>query len=304
MYKIDAHNHADWHAHDFDKFIANMDELGIDKTWILSWECPRWDFDPNTIWAFPLPSASWDEEGVANNGPVPFSLGLRYKDRAPDRFILGYAPDPRRPDALKRLQAAVSIYGVRVCGEVKLRMMYDNPDALRMFRWCGENHLPVTLHFDYDSATRTGCEFPRQSWWYGGGIDTLERLLKLCPETNFLGHAPGFWCHISNDELGFTNAYPTGPVIPGGEIARLLDIYPNLYCDMSAGSCNIALKRDPDYTRRLILKHPDRFVYARDYFDNICAELIESLALPDETRELLYHGNAERLMRPCTPLYS
>ena len=144
---------------------------------------------------------------------------------------------------------------MQVCGEIKLRMMYDNPDAVRFFRFCGENHLPVTLHFDNDSATQTGASYPRPSWWYGGDIDTLERLLKLCPETNFLGHAPGFWCHISNDELGKTIAYPTGPVIPGGKIERLLESCPNLYCDMSAGSCHTALSRDLDYTRSLILAH-------------------------------------------------
>lgn len=294
----DAHNHADWHGHDFDKFIANMDMYHIDKCWLLSWEAPKDDFDPETIWAFPLSRASWDDSGYANNGPVPFELGVQYKQKAPDRFILGYAPDPRRPDAIMRLRQAVAVYNVQVCGELKLRMMYDNPDAVRMYRWCGENHLPVTMHFDYDSATGTGRSFPRPSWWYGGGIDTLERVLKLCPETNFLGHAPGFWCHISKDDLGFTTAYPRGPVVPGGEIERLLETYPNLYCDMSAGSCHNALSRDLDYTKKLILTYPDRFLYARDYFDNIHQELIESLGLPDDVKELLYHGNAERLMRP------
>ena len=41
----------------------------------------------------------------------------------------------------------------------------------------------------------------KRLYWYGGGIDCLERLLQKCPETNFLGHAPGFWCHISDDQL-------------------------------------------------------------------------------------------------------
>lgn len=300
--KIDAHNHADWHGHNFDKFIANMDKYGIDKTWILSWEAPCDEYDPETIWAFPLPRSLSTDTGVAGSGPVPFELGLEYKTKAPDRFILGYAPDPRRPDAILRLQAAVAIYGVRVYGELKLRMMYDNPDAIRMYRWCGENGLPVTLHFDYDSATATGHHFPRASWWYGGDIDVLERMLRLCPETNFLGHAPGFWCHISNDDLGLHTSYPKGPVIPGGRIEGLLERYPNLYCDMSAGSCHTALTRDIDYTHRLIMTFPDRFVYARDYFDNIHKELIDSLGLPDAVRELLYHGNAERLTAKTEPV--
>ena len=34
---------------------------------------------------------------------------------------------------------------VRVYGELKLRMMYNNPDAIRMFRLCGKKGLPVRL---------------------------------------------------------------------------------------------------------------------------------------------------------------
>ena len=35
---IDAHNHPDWHGHNLEKFLANMAQNGIDKTWLLSWE--------------------------------------------------------------------------------------------------------------------------------------------------------------------------------------------------------------------------------------------------------------------------
>ena len=177
-------------------------------------------------------------------------------------------------------------------------MMYDNPDAIALFRFCGEMGLPVTLHFDNYGAQMTGREFPRRSWWYGGDIDTLERVLKLCPETNFLGHAPGFWCHISADDLGSSQAYPKGPVVPGGRIEQLLEKYPNLYCDCSAGSCLNALKRDPAYTRALMLAHPDKFIYARDYFDNELAQFIDTLELPEALLEQFYHGNAERITPP------
>lgn len=296
---IDAHNHADWHGHNFERFIANMDQFGIDKTWILSWEAPVGDFAPSSIYAFPLPMSQTSELGIANSGPVPFALGLAYKEKAPDRFVLGYAPDPRRPDAVQRMKAAVEIYGVQVCGEIKLRMMYDNPDAIRLYRYCGSMGIPVTLHFDYEF--NTGSEFPRPNWWYGGGIDVLERMLKLCPETNFLGHAPGFWCHISDDDLGLKAAYPKGPVIPGGRIEKLLEKYPNLYCDCSAGSCHTALSRDLEYTRKLVTTYPDRFLYARDYFDNVHQRLWNSLNLPADVLEMVYHKNAERLAPAIVP---
>ena len=289
---IDAHNHPDWHGHDLEKTLANMDRYGIDKAWMLSWETPPGDYDPNYLSVLNGP--------LFSNSPIqsaiPFERCLAYVQKAPERFVLGYAPNPARPDAVDCLKGALNIYHIQVCGEIKFRLMYDNPDCIDLFRFCGEAKLPVTLHFDYAQAQLTGVTYPRRHWWYGGSIDTLERMLQLCPDTNFLGHAPGFWCHISNDEQGLTQAYPTGPVVPGGRIEQLLEQYSNLYCDISAGSGCRALSRDPEYTVRLITRFPDRFVYARDYFDNIHQELIESLQLPQDVKELIYHGNAERLV--------
>ena len=289
---IDAHNHADWLGHNFDAFIANMDKYGIDKAWILSWESPRSEYNGKNIGLICGEIFDTSENAV----PVPFAKCLEYKTKAPDRFILGYAPDPRKEGALLKLKSAVDLYGVQVCGEIKYRMLYNNPDAIDMYKFCGEAGLPVTLHFDYPEATRTGATYPRPNWWYGGSIDTLEEMLKTCPKTNFLGHAPGFWGHISNDDLAYTTAYPKGPVIRGGKIEYLLEKYPNLFCDISASSGCIALSRDKDYTYYLMNKFPDRFLYARDCFDNSHQELIESLGLGEDVKSLIYHGNAERLI--------
>ncbi len=287
---IDAHNHPDWHKHDFDAFIQNMDTYHIDKTWLLSWETPWGDYSPDSTYALPDPILNGP-----GSVPISFSHCVDYKRRAPERFVLGYGPNPHRPDAIDALRSAIDLYDVRVCGEIKYRMLYDDPDAVELFRFCGEAHLPVTLHFDYPEATRSPKSYPRRNWWYGGSIDHLDNLLSLCKDTAILGHAPGFWAHISGDDQAPTTAYPKGPVLPGGMIEQLLTKHKNLYCDISAGSgCN-ALSRDLDYTYRLICRFPDRFLYARDYFDNAHQDLIAKLSLPQDVLELLMHGNAERL---------
>ncbi len=291
--KIDAHNHPDWHKHDFDAFIKDMNERGIDKVWLQTWEAPLPDFLPNSASCFASMILDQNAVPVASS----FSRCLEYKNRAPERIILGYCPNPKRPEALDLLKAAVDVYGVQVCGEVKFRNLYDDPDFMDIYQFCGDAGLPVTLHFDYPLATRTGLDYPRRNWWYGGSMDTLERMLQAFPNTKFLGHAPGFWGHISNDDLAFTQSYPQGPVIPGGKVETLLAQYPNLYCDMSAGSACIALNRDLEYTYQLINRFPDRFLYARDSFDDLQTELIESLNLSQEIKELIYHGNAERIVR-------
>lgn len=282
---IDAHNHPDWHKHDLKRFIENMDQCGIDKTWILSWEAPADECDPSYNRVVPRLGAS---------GPIPFERCLHYVQQAPERFILGYAPDPRRPESIDLLNAAIDTYGVRVYGELKLRMMYDNLDALRMYRFCGERGLPVVVHIDYEFDT--GRAYPRPNYWYGGGIEPFARAVEACPDTIFLGHGPGFWAHISADEQFAKNAYPTGPVIPGGRVPELLRAFPNLYGDLSAGSGLNALKRDPVFAVAFINEFQDRLLYARDYFDKEHQDFLNGLALVPHVVEKVYWQNAARLV--------
>lgn len=282
---IDAHNHPLWYGYSLERFLQNMDAHKIDRTWLLSWECPIDERDPNGNHIMPDQSEP---------GPIAFSHCLDFAQKAPDRFILGYAPDPRKPDAIDRLAAMKAIHGVRVCGELKLRMMYDNWDALRLFRFCGAEKMPVTVHLDYEFDT--GHKYPRPNWWYGGGIEPFERAIRACPETIFLGHAPGFWAHISADDQYNKVAYPKGPVVRGGRIPEMLRTYPNLYCDMSAGSGLNALSRDPVFGKEFILEFQDRLLYARDFFGNEHQEFLRSLQLPTDVLEKIFSGNALKLV--------
>jgi predicted TIM-barrel fold metal-dependent hydrolase len=281
---IDAHNHPDWHGHDLTKFLQNMADYNIDKTWLLSWESPLDEVDPEYNYV----------SLCSERGPIPFERCLAYHQQAADIFILGYAPDPRRPDSIDRLQAAIEIYGVQVCGEIKLRMMYDNWDALRLFRFCGEKGLPVTVHLDYEIGT--GRKYPRPSWWYGGGIEAFERAVRACPQTSFVGHAPGFWAHISNDDLFRQEFYPKGPVVPGGAVIRMLQTYPNLFADLSANSALNALKRDAAFSRDFLVEFQDRLLYARDNFNNELQVFLATLDLPGVVWNKITSQNAERLV--------
>jgi len=192
------------------------------------------------------------------------------------------------------LEAAIDAYGVRVYGELKLRMMYDDLDAIRMYRLCGRKELPVIVHIDYEFDT--GRKYPRPNWWYGGGFDPFERAVRACPETIFLGHAPGFWSHISGDDKHKKEGYPKGRVIEGGRVIRLLRECPNVYGDLSAGSGHNALSRDPDFAKEFLLEFQDRVLYARDDFDNVHQEFLNSLGLPPEVLEKIYCGNALKLV--------
>ena len=282
---IDMHAHANYYGLTCEKLLKNMDECGIDKAWLLTLETPRGEY------AQSYHRNTW----VTEDGPIPFSTSIAF-DNKDGRFILGYGPDPRNPESMDRLEAAIEHFGVKVYGELMLRMNYDNYDAIRMFRLCGKRGLPVVLEMCYPTSGSQGERSPWPNYWYGGTIDTLERVLDACPETVFCGHGAGFWAHISNDELYKTQTYPTGPVIRGGKIWERMEKYPNLYLDLSAGSGLNAMKRDVGYTKELLTAFQDRAMYGRDYIDNEHQPFIRSLGLGKEIEDKIFYKNAVKLI--------
>ena len=42
---IDAHNHPDYHGYNVENIIQDMDEQGIDKTWLLTWDVPQSEYN-------------------------------------------------------------------------------------------------------------------------------------------------------------------------------------------------------------------------------------------------------------------
>ncbi|MBN1807619.1 MAG: amidohydrolase family protein [Planctomycetes bacterium] len=280
---IDAHNHVEWHGYRADDLVANMDEYGIDKTWVCTWECP-----PREI----------SLEGYAK-AFAPDRIGMPLRDmvdavdKYPERLVPFYAPDPRDPSAAEKLESAVDMYGVRGYGELKVRIMADDPDALMMYRLCGEMGLPVVIHIDITFPVG-GVPKSRQTW-YCYDINRLENALKLCPGTNFIGHAPGFWREISGENT-VEEAYPGGPVKPGGKLPELLDRYGNLYCDLSAGSGYNAIDRDREHGKEFLTKYQDRVLYGRDYTDNRHQEMLREMGLPGEALEKILGGNALNLV--------
>lgn len=281
---IDAHNHPNWHGHDARRILANMDEHGIDQTWLFSWEVPEDEYSPSYHNVLP-------PTGVG----IPLADVLEVGRQAPDRFVLGYMPHPKRPDAIDRLRAAVEIHGVRLASELKARVTFDDPDALDLYHACGEMRLPITIHLDYPITHGSG-RYPRPHYWYGGSLDAFERAVTACPETVFIGHAPGFWAHISADDRHRTEAYPEGSVLPGGRVSEMLRTYPNLYADLSAGSGLRAIARDRDFGRDFLIEFSARLLFGRDYFDSRLMDHLTQLQLPEDVFARITCKNASRLL--------
>lgn len=283
---IDIHNHPYWYGYDVERYVADMDANGIDKTVLLTWVSPVSEYDPryNAV----LPDVGMPE------GPINFESVIKMCKAAPDRFLPAYCPDPRAPEAIDKLLFAKKTYGIKICGELKLRMVLDDPDAVRMYKVCGKENLPVLVHLDDEWPVYE--KYPRPNYWYGGGIDALERALKKCPDTIFIGHAPGFWAYISGEDEEFIPPYQDTPVKPGGKLIALLEKYPNLYCDISAGSGWKALDRDKNFTLEFLNKYQDRVCFGRDCFETWHRECLDGLGLDKEILDKIYYKNAAKLI--------
>ena len=277
---IDCHGHVKWYGYNADRLVENMDKHGIDVMWLLTWEAP------------PEETGRCDTFWPGRTG-LPLEDVVEAVERYPDLFVPFFAPDPRTPTALARLRGAVEHHGVRGMGELKVRIMMDDPRALDLFHFCGEQGLPVTFHLDVPLPRH---QFATDSRWYCCDWENLARALERCPDTVFCGHAPGFWREISGDADSSPKSYPDGPVTPGGMLQRYLDTYPNLYCDLSAGSGLGALTRDPSHGREFLLKYQDRCLFGRDYFDDKLQRFIGGCGLPPEAVDKIMGGNALRLV--------
>jgi len=290
---IDSHQHVFWHGRDDTQLIADMDKLEIDLAWLLTWNIAPEEDEPSyhTV----LNPEHFRADGT--HAGIPLSDLIKARDRYPDRFALGYCPHPLAGDAAAAFESAYHIHGVRVCGEWKFRMLFDDPRCLNLFRKAGELGCPVVLHLDvpYLFDETTG-ESKYQSSWYGGTVDNLEIALKACPETNFIGHAPGFWREISGDAVRDPKIYPSGPIEKNGRLYDLFDRYPNLYADISAGSGEGAFRRDLEHGRDFAIRYADRLLFARDYYGSDWNDLLKSLNLPNEVHHKLAFKNALSLV--------
>ncbi len=169
-------------------------------------------------------------------------------------------PEPIDPETIYEKLRSYKAQGAVGVGELTCNIPITDPALCAMFDAAGKLELPITLHM----SPAVGCS-------YGvvdePGLPLLEQCLKKFPDTVFVGHSACFWCEISGDaptDNRGRNGYPTGPVIPGGRIAQLLEQYPNLYCDLSATSGGQAITRDEAYGLAFLERFADRMLFATD----------------------------------------
>jgi len=169
--------------------------------------------------------------------------------------------------------------GCRGLGEVTANLYIDSPLCINLFRQCGKAGLPVLFHL----TNKIGGRYGLVDSIY---VPRLEKTLKACPETIFIGHAMGFWSEISADVNEKTRGgYPEGPVKEPGRLVQLLKKYPNLYGDLSAGSGYNAITRDIKYGYKFLKQFQNQLLFGTD----LC-HVVQETPIVDYFREILEKG--------------
>ncbi|MBR6791389.1 MAG: amidohydrolase family protein [Oscillospiraceae bacterium] len=225
-------------------------------------------------------------------------------DQHPGRFSWFCNVDPRAGDNspgadLGYLLEHYKKLGARGLGELTANIYAGDPRMDNLFGCCAALGLPVTIHIA-----------PKEGGYYGIVDDLhlprIERMLKKHPDLKLLGHSQAFWSEISADNTDETRGgYPTGKVTEG-RVPKLMREYPNLCCDLSAGSGANAMMRDPEFAAGFLTEFADRIYYGCDIcgpnhpfaakFSDFLAGLADSKMITEEVYDKICRGNAEKLL--------
>jgi predicted TIM-barrel fold metal-dependent hydrolase len=303
---IDMHSHPYAKtAREIDEWVGNMDEVGVEKTIILTMAT----------------GAEFDE------------IQRKYS-KYPDRFemwcgfdLSGYNRPGFGAAAVKELERCGQAGALGV-GEIHdkgkgLRsgksnapgMHPDDPRMDALFEKCGELGMPISLHvadpiWMYQKMDKTNDGLMNAYYWrldnqpgivgLSGMIDILERTLARHRNTTFIA------CHFANLDYDLAR------------LGEVLERNPNLYADISARYAETA--PIPRFASQFYAKHADRLVYGTDMgFDKamyrVTFRILESLdehfyeieqfsyhwslngfGLSDEILRQVYHDNAAKLL--------
>lgn len=212
-----------------------------------------------------------------------------------DRLIPFCCVDPRTSynGGLKGLVTMLKRWvdaGARGFGEHKPGVAIDDPRNMQLYAACAEVKIPLLFHLDNQRNT----DKP--------GLLGLAKALAEHPDCRFIAHGPGWWASISGDatqtDLG---GYPRAKVAPGGAIDALMEKYPNIFGDLSAGSGAGAISRDLEFGREFLIRRQDRLMFGTDFLapgqDVPQFELFEKkLELPDDVQRKVFRDNARRIV--------
>jgi len=217
--------------------------LGVDRGILLPLVSPEWRFT------------------VQSNEEIKYLSELHS-----DTFFWACNVDPRngknnaKTDHSEILNYYKDLGAVGV-GEVTANLCTDDPIMDNLFYHCGECDMPVTIHIGHSVQDCYGI-------YDDLGLPRLEKMLKKYPKLTIVGHSACFWNEIGDNVTAENRAGYVKGKVKEGRVVELMRKYPNLYCDLSAGSGYIAMSRDPEFAYRFIEEFSDRLMYGTDICRN------------------------------------
>lgn len=272
---------------DVDVLLKRMDMEGIDKSVVLPLSNPE----------------NLDYYGVAGNQEVVDACR-----KHPDRLIPFCNIDPRsmlcREGAEKKLRELIKIYKDFGCvgiGEICASLPVDHKTCKALYRAAELEKMPMIFHF----VTKVGLFY--------GVTDSLhlprfEKTLQEFPRAVFIGHSPAFWNEIDGDlKQNQRNGYLRGPIRKRGRLWDLMEKYPNLFADTSAGSAYISLSRDPEKGMEFLQKFNRKIFFGTDRFTSVDEPIppiigflkdgLKKKKLTKAAYENIMHKNFERVFK-------
>ena len=252
---IDMHSHAyPRDASQIDQWVKNMDEVGIEKTIILSGQT----------------GAKFDSVYKAFAGKYPdrFDIWCGFDYSGHDKPGFG-------PAAVAELERCYNV-GARGVGEEsdkgkglsyndteKISIHLDDPRMDPLLEKCAELNMQINIHvadpiWMYEKMDETNDGLMNAYEWrldnqpdivdHSGMMEILGRAVERHPNTIFIA------CHYANCSFDLTI------------LGELFDKYPNLYADNAARYAETA--PIPRFVANFYQKYQDRIVYGTDMGTN------------------------------------
>lgn len=200
--------------------------------------------------------------GIAGNHEC-----LAAASQHPDRLSTFCNIDPRSllndPEAdFSSLMCTYRDLGCKGVGELCANLPITHPLYKNLFYHAGLQKMPLLFHL-------TGMHSNSYGIIDRLYLPGLEESLIEFPDTLFIGHAMAFWNEIDGDlQPECREGYPTTPIKKEGRIQHLLEKYPNLYADLSAGSGYGAVSRDAAVGYVFLQKFNRKLFFGTDRFQS------------------------------------
>ncbi|KAA5541715.1 amidohydrolase family protein [Adhaeribacter rhizoryzae] len=238
---IDMHQHTSYLGRTAAQLLAHQRTMGITTTILL----PA---------GHPVNYGS-THYGVSNGlqaQVTPNEASNQMAQQYPREFLFGANEVPDVANAIQEIEKYLKL-GAPVIGELKFNIDCDAPEMQKIYELAEAYEVPVVMHWQYKM--------------FNWGFDRFHKMLEKYPRVNFIGHAQTWWANIDKNHTDQNMLYPKTKVTPGGITDRLLQDYPNMFADMSAGSGLGAFTRDEEHARAFLQRHQDKLIYGSDCAD-------------------------------------